>query len=145
MKGVDIYDWIINIINDYTGSNSWSTHHSRGGVRRITSRNHWYINNRLDYQTNCTVESIYMGSTFFFKGGFMDELKISTMFTRGLIKKIIYKIVKKKLGVNIGVDIIELHATIPPVTDDDDRVKIEAAVCIDITKKDFQELIMRNI
>ena len=75
----------------------------------------------------------------------MDELRISTMFTRGLIKKIIYKIVKKKLGVNIGVDIIELHATIPPVTDDDDRVKIEAAVCIDITKKDFQELIMRNI
>lgn len=75
----------------------------------------------------------------------MDELKISTTFTRGLIKKIIHKIVKKKLGVSIGVDVLDLHAIVPPVTADDDRVKIKASVEIVISKKDLQDLILRNI
>ena len=50
----------------------------------------------------------------------MDELKISTTFTRGLIKKIIHRVVKKKLGVDIGVDVLELHAIVPPATADDE-------------------------
>lgn len=75
----------------------------------------------------------------------MDELKISTTFTRGLIKKIIHRVVKKKLGVSIGVDILDLHAIIPPVTADDDRVKIKASVEIVISKNDLQDLILRNI
>ena len=75
----------------------------------------------------------------------MDELKISTTFTRGLIKKIIHRVVKKKLGVDIGVDVLELHAIVPPATADDDRVKIKTYVEIDISKRDLQALILRNI
>ena len=74
----------------------------------------------------------------------MDELKITTMFTRGLIKTIINRVLKKKLGVDIGVDIYDLRATVPPSADGD-TVTITVAGEIKISKKDLYNLIMKNI
>lgn len=64
----------------------------------------------------------------------MDELKIESVFTRGLICKIIRHVAKKKAGVDIGVDIIRLNVRIP---DEGDKATMHIECDVDISKKDI--------
>jgi len=72
----------------------------------------------------------------------MDELKIESVFTRGLIRKIIRHVVKKKAGVDIGVDISRLNVRIP---DESDKATIHIECDVDISKKDIMHLVYSNL
>ena len=72
----------------------------------------------------------------------MDELTIRSKFTTGLICKIVKKIAKKKLGVEISLNIYELEASISDV---DGNAKIHIDANIDIPKNELHYLIMKNL
>lgn len=74
----------------------------------------------------------------------MDELNISTIFTAQLIKMIVRKIIKKKLGIDIYLNIHELHVKVPN-DPDEYNIKLEIVADADIPKKDLFDLIRRSI
>lgn len=73
----------------------------------------------------------------------MDELTIRSKFTTGLICKIVKKIVKKKLGVEISLNIYELEASISDSDGRNAQVHIDAN--IEIPKHELHYLIMKNL
>ena len=74
----------------------------------------------------------------------MDELNISTGFTTHLIRMIVMKIIKKKLDIDVSLNIHELHVKVPNDTDKT-NIKLEIVADADIPKKDLFDLIRRNL
>ena len=67
----------------------------------------------------------------------MDEMKISTKFTQGIITKILGKVINKKLGVKPE---IEFNDPIR-VSIDDTTAEIHLNVDLSITKEELMELL----
>lgn len=69
----------------------------------------------------------------------MDELKIVSQFTKGIISKIIGSFVAKKIGGDIAVSIQDINISI-----DDNKAKIHIDVDAEIDKNELKKII-KNI
>ncbi|MCQ2075685.1 MAG: hypothetical protein MJZ20_01425 [Bacteroidaceae bacterium] len=65
----------------------------------------------------------------------MDKMMLGTNFSKGILNRILSKLIKKKLGIDIGVDIITLDVEHV----DGERIKVsiaaDAVVCEEDTVK----------
>lgn len=69
----------------------------------------------------------------------MDELKIVSQFTKGIISKIIRSFITKKIGGDIGISIQDINVSI-----DDNKAKIHIDVDAEIDKNELKKII-KNI
>lgn len=70
----------------------------------------------------------------------MDEMKISSKFTRMLLSKMIKGVLHKKLGYNIDIQLNELNACVL-----EEKAHIHISIDADISKKDLMELIKKSV
>lgn len=69
----------------------------------------------------------------------MDEMKITSTFTRGIVSRLITKMLCKKLGYDIGIQVNDLQATVI-----DGRTRVHLDADIDIEKEELMK-ILKNI
>lgn len=69
----------------------------------------------------------------------MDEMKITSTFTRGIVSRLITKTLCKKLGYDIGIQVNDLQATVI-----DGRTRVHLDADIDIEKEELMK-ILKNI
>lgn len=68
----------------------------------------------------------------------MDEMKIKTLWLRGLIKRIVNKTLKKKYGIDLNLDIRDLEI----ISDDHDQtVNLSASIGASIPRADINKII----
>lgn len=72
----------------------------------------------------------------------MDELKIKTKFSKTIIRMILNKVIKKKLGITPNITIDDLEVSIP---EKDDSVHIQLSVDAIIPKNELFHLINKYI
>lgn len=68
----------------------------------------------------------------------MDEMKISSKFLTGIVSKIIDKLVRKKLGVDVGVQINSVQATMQ-----EGNTHLHLDVDADMKKEDLENLLKK--
>ncbi len=66
----------------------------------------------------------------------MDEMRISSKFTRAIISKLLRTVAKKKLGYDADIQLNELLITI-----DDGRVHAHVSADADLTKEEFTKIL----
>ncbi len=69
----------------------------------------------------------------------MDEMRIVSKFTRGIISKVVRKTLKKKTGYDVGVQVNELNVAIT-----DGRAHIHLNVDAELNKEELMK-ILKNI
>lgn len=67
----------------------------------------------------------------------MDKMMLGTNFSKGILNRILSKLIKKKLGIDIGVDII----TFDVEHVDGERIKVSIAADIVVCEEDTIELL----
>ena len=65
----------------------------------------------------------------------MDEMKISSKFTRMLLSKLAKGVLHKKLGYNVDIQLNELNASIS-----DEKAHVHVSIDADMSKEDQFEL-----
>ena len=65
----------------------------------------------------------------------MDEMKISSKFTRMLLSKLAKGVLHKKLGYNVDIQLNELNASIS-----DEKAHVHVSIDADMSKEDRFEL-----
>lgn len=68
----------------------------------------------------------------------MDEMKIKTLWLRGLIKRIVNKTLKKKYGIDLNLDIRDLEISSNVI---DKTVNLSTSVDISIPTSDINKII----
>lgn len=66
----------------------------------------------------------------------MDEMRISSKFTRAIISKLLRTMIKKKLGYDADIQLNELLVTI-----DDGQVHAHVSADADLTKEEFTKIL----
>lgn len=69
----------------------------------------------------------------------MDEMKIVSKFTRGIISKLTRMMLKKKLGYDIGIQLNEMNVTIV-----DGKANVHLSIDADLDKEELAK-ILKNI
>jgi hypothetical protein len=71
----------------------------------------------------------------------MDELKltINTPFTRGIVTKILGKVIERKVGCKVGIQINEIKAT-----SDGGKIKLHIDLDADTTSEELTKLLKAN-
>lgn len=69
----------------------------------------------------------------------MDEVNITTKFTKGLIGTILRRLIKKKLGYDTVVQLNEFNTTIS------DTVHVHLSMDAEMSKEDFKNLLISEI
>lgn len=67
----------------------------------------------------------------------MDEMRISSNFTKGIISKIVGKVINEKLGVNTSIG----FASPIELTIDDNSARIHLDLSVSVPKEDLLKLI----
>lgn len=68
----------------------------------------------------------------------MDEVKIISKFMRGVVSKILSKVIKKSLGIRADVQIQKIEATI-----DEEKAHIHLDVDAELTKEELNKLLLK--
>lgn len=66
----------------------------------------------------------------------MDEMKIESKFTRGIVSKFIKKIVRDKLGYNIDIQLNKFRTTVI-----DEKTHVHLDVELDLSKEELDKLL----
>lgn len=72
----------------------------------------------------------------------MDELKIKTKFSKTIIRMILNKVIKKKLGITPNITVDDLEITMP---ENDDAMHIQLSVDAIISKTELFHLINKYL
>lgn len=70
----------------------------------------------------------------------MDEMKISSKFARSMISKLIAKVIKKKAGYNIGIQLNELDIVVI-----DGRAHMHLNTDVELNNEELENLISKFI
>lgn len=66
----------------------------------------------------------------------MDEMKIKSKFTTGLVSKIVERIVRKKLGCNVDIQLNEFRTTVI-----DEKTHMHLDVDLELNKYELNKLL----
>ena len=66
----------------------------------------------------------------------MDEMRIVTKFTKRIISKMLRKIIRKKIGYDVDIQLNDLIVTI-----DNERVKLHIDVNAELDKDEFTKIL----
>lgn len=66
----------------------------------------------------------------------MDEMKLVSGFTRGIVSRLLRKVLKKKLGYDISVDLNRMEASIG-----EDKVRVRLDICTELSKTELEKLL----
>ncbi len=69
----------------------------------------------------------------------MDEVNITTKFTKGLIGNILRRIIKKKFGYDTVVQLNEFNTTIG------DTVHVHLSIDAEMSKEDFKSMMFNEV
>lgn len=66
----------------------------------------------------------------------MDEMKLVSGFTRGIVSRLLKKVLKKKLGYDILVDLNRMEASVG-----EDKVRVRLDICTELSKTELEKLL----
>ena len=66
----------------------------------------------------------------------MDEMKLVSGFTRGIVSRILRKVLKKKLGYDILVDLNRMEASVC-----EDKIRVRLDICTELNKAELEKLL----
>ena len=66
----------------------------------------------------------------------MDEMKLISGFTRGIVSRLLKKVLKKKLGYDILVDLNRMEASVG-----EDKVRVRLDICAELSKAELEKML----
>lgn len=66
----------------------------------------------------------------------MDEMKLVSGFTRGIVSRLLKKVLKKKLGYDILVDLNRMEASVG-----EDKVRVRLDICAELSKAELEKML----
>lgn len=66
----------------------------------------------------------------------MDEMKLVSGFTRGIVSRILRKVLKKKLGYDILVDLNRMEVSVC-----EDKIQVRLDICAELSKAELEKLL----